>query len=108
MLLYSEPHLFGDRVAAAFDADTVAQPDVLLVMGTSLTSTRSNSLLEIINRAATVVRRNPSGLTAYVNNRPPPASSARLFDLHFSVDLDTWSKALLNKVQSSFLEASTH
>ncbi|KAF8594367.1 DHS-like NAD/FAD-binding domain-containing protein, partial [Ceratobasidium sp. AG-I] len=90
VLLYGDPHPFGQEVAESFQEDISAPPDVLLVMGTSLTTTRSSSLVEIIGKLAKAVRRTPSGVTVYVNNQPPPSSTAHIFDYHLSVDLDMW------------------
>lgn len=101
ILLYGEEHPHAETVAGCFKADALSSPDMLLVMGTSLTSTESGNLVQTVARLAQAVHQQAQGKVIYMNNTPPPEQLVKQFDIHLSGDIEDWSRSILAQV--SFL-----
>lgn len=100
VLLYGEEHPHAEAVAGCFTANALLSPDLLLVMGTSLTSTESGNLVQAVTRLARAVHKQAQGKVIYINNTSPPEQLVKQFDIHLSGDIEHWSRFILEQVSS--------
>ncbi|KDN41841.1 hypothetical protein RSAG8_07212, partial [Rhizoctonia solani AG-8 WAC10335] len=98
VVLYDEEHVYGHSISNCFDQDISQKPDLLLVMGTSLSSIRSNSLIQLVSKISTAVHQSANGLSIFMNTAPPPPRTTRFFDYHLAGNLEDWSSVILRKV----------
>ncbi|KAH7016015.1 DHS-like NAD/FAD-binding domain-containing protein [Microdochium trichocladiopsis] len=89
--LYNEVHPEGDSIAEAVRYDLEQQPDVLLIMGTSLSVPGVRELVRVMGSAV----RASGGRTVLVNRKPPPIAFQGLIDEWVAMDCDEWVKGQL-------------
>ncbi|KAH6661457.1 DHS-like NAD/FAD-binding domain-containing protein [Plectosphaerella plurivora] len=88
--LYNEEHPDGDLIAEAVRHDLGQQPDVLLIMGTSLSVPGVKGLVRVLGNAV----RDNGGRTVLVNRDPPPPALRGLVDW-LAMDCDEWANRQL-------------
>jgi NAD-dependent SIR2 family protein deacetylase len=98
VLLYGEEHPHSLAVAQCFRKDVAECPDALIVIGTSLNSSESSSLVQAISLLVQAVRKTSMGITLFVNRVPPPSGSTQFFDYHLGGNLEDWSGLILHQV----------
>jgi NAD-dependent histone deacetylase SIR2 len=90
IVLFGEPHINGDEIGGIIHRDTEKKPDLLLVMGTSLSV---YSVKDAVRSIAKAVRRG-GGLVILVNKTEVSAPSMwrKVFDFHIKNEADEWVK----------------
>jgi len=87
VVLYGEEHPDGDMVGALAEADLGANPDMLLILGTSL---KVHGLKRMVKEFAAAVHTR-KGLVVFINNTSPAESVwGDVIDYHVSMDCDSW------------------
>jgi NAD-dependent histone deacetylase SIR2 len=90
IVLYDEPHPLGDDIGLLQTYDLTRQPDVLLIMGTSL---KVHGLKRLVKEFAKSVHARPSGkkgLVIFVNATPPSKEWEGVIDIHVQGETDRW------------------
>ena len=90
IVLYDEPHPLGEEIGAIETADLAKQPDMLIVMGTSL---KVHGLKKLVKEFARVVHEHKSGLgkVVFVNKTPPASEWSGVIDYHVAGETDAWA-----------------
>ncbi|KAK0629993.1 hypothetical protein B0T17DRAFT_527216 [Bombardia bombarda] len=76
MVMFDETHPRGKEIARIANRDALSSPDLLLVLGTSLTIEGTKQLLQLF---APQVRER-GGKVIYVNRSKPPSDCSKLID----------------------------
>ncbi|KAF7303260.1 HST3 protein [Mycena kentingensis (nom. inval.)] len=98
IVLYDEPHPFGEEISAIQTADVGRKPDMLIIMGTSL---KVHGLKKLVKDFAKTVHahNSPGKVTAakkhagkviFVNRTPPSSEWAGIIDYHVEGTTDEW------------------
>nr|ODN88202.1 hypothetical protein L203_02810 [Cryptococcus depauperatus CBS 7841] len=88
IVLYDEPHPHGDDIGLLTAYDCSRQPDLLLIMGTSL---KVHGLKRLVKDLAKAVHSgNKKGLVVFVNATPPSKEWEGIIDVHIEGQTDTW------------------
>ncbi|WWC89252.1 uncharacterized protein L201_004172 [Kwoniella dendrophila CBS 6074] len=98
IVLYDEPHPLGDDIGSLQTYDLSRQPDLLLIMGTSL---KVHGLKRLVKEFAKSVhslntpsenkRQNKKGIVVFVNATPPAAKEWEgIIDYHIQGETDKW------------------
>ncbi|WRT66437.1 uncharacterized protein IL334_003393 [Kwoniella shivajii] len=90
IVLYDEPHPLGDDIGSLTTYDLSRQPDLLLIMGTSL---KVHGLKRLVKEFAKSVHTGSKkrGLVIFVNATPPPAKEWEgIIDFHIQGETDKW------------------
>ena len=87
VVLYGEEHPDGDMVGALTESDLGANPDMMLILGTSL---KVHGLKRMIKEFAAAVHAR-GGIVVFVNNTAPSKSMwSEVIDYYVSMDCDSW------------------
>jgi NAD-dependent histone deacetylase SIR2 len=87
IVLYDEPHPLGDDIGALQSYDLSRQPDLLLIMGTSL---KVHGLKRLVKDFAKVVHAKKGGMVVFVNATPPSKEWEGVIDFHIQGETDRW------------------
>ncbi|WVR06964.1 hypothetical protein IAU60_004000 [Kwoniella sp. DSM 27419] len=88
IVLYDEPHPLGDDIGALTTYDLGRQPDLLLIMGTSL---KVHGLKRLVKEFAKSVHAGTKrGLVVFVNATPPAKEWDDVIDYHVQGETDRW------------------
>ncbi|KAK8864464.1 hypothetical protein IAR55_001713 [Kwoniella newhampshirensis] len=88
IVLYDEPHPLGDDIGQLTTYDLSRQPDVLLIMGTSL---KVHGLKRLVKEFAKSVHGGArSGLVVFVNATAPSKAWEGVIDVHVQGETDKW------------------
>ncbi|WWC62041.1 uncharacterized protein I303_104629 [Kwoniella dejecticola CBS 10117] len=99
IVLYDEPHPLGDDIGSLTTYDLSRQPDILLIMGTSL---KVHGLKRLVKEFAKSVhaqnaessstgRNKKKGIVVFVNATPPPVKEWEgIIDYHVQGETDKW------------------
>ncbi|EJD51588.1 DHS-like NAD/FAD-binding domain-containing protein [Auricularia subglabra TFB-10046 SS5] len=103
IILNNEAHPGADDIAATWTTDLSRDPDLLLIMGTSL---KSHGVKQLVKSFAKAVRSTATAgpRVIFVNNTAPSAEWKSIIDVHFSADIDEWVEMVLATSKSSFGE----
>jgi NAD-dependent SIR2 family protein deacetylase len=97
IVMYNGPNLFGDEIARIQTRDIASNPDLLLIMGTSISVEGLKSLLRSFANA--IKKKDASGQGSmkilYINMEPPASEWETLFDVHVQGSTDDWVKYVL-------------
>lgn len=100
IVLYNEPHPHGETIADFVNADMARQPNILLVMGTSL---KISGLKKMIKDFAKGMKSRVGGennLILYINKTPcSRAEWQNIFDYELIGECDEWIKFLGQEFQ---------
>jgi NAD-dependent histone deacetylase SIR2 len=93
IILYGEHQTDGEDIGRIVEYDLSKKPDMLIVMGTSLSIP---SLKELVRRVAKEVK-NQGGLCILLNRTQVASMSAwkGVFDYHVKGELDSWVEAIV-------------
>lgn len=92
IVLYNEPHPQGEAIAELLSGDLHRQPNLLLVMGTSL---KVVGLKKMVKDLARAVKSQPDGLVIFINRTPAARSEWKtVFDYELIGECDNWVQAL--------------
>lgn len=86
-MLYDEPHPLGDDIGDLQTYDLGRNPDMLLIMGTSL---KVHGLKRVVKEFAKVVHNRKGGLVVFVNATPPSKEWEGIIDVHVHGETDKW------------------
>ncbi|KAG2156674.1 DHS-like NAD/FAD-binding domain-containing protein [Suillus bovinus] len=107
IVLYDEPHPFGDDIGTIQTMDIARKPDMLIIMGTSL---KVHGLKKLVKEFAKVVHATGTGTTPngtpraqkswqgkviFVNKTPPGSEWADIIDCHVAGETDAWVDKVL-------------
>ncbi|KAG8737093.1 hypothetical protein FRC10_008585 [Ceratobasidium sp. 414] len=84
----------GNGLAAKLDEDS--QVDLLLIVGTSL---KTDGLFKLVKLMAQEVHA-AGGAVIYVDKRNAGLKFSSFVDMHFQMDIDTWSSCMLSTIGS--------
>ncbi|EJD53868.1 DHS-like NAD/FAD-binding domain-containing protein [Auricularia subglabra TFB-10046 SS5] len=97
IVLYDEPHPYGDEIGAMCTTDLGRKPDLLIIMGTSL---KVHGIKKLVKDFAKAVHAHPSssspknktggGKVVFVNKTAPAAEWASIIDVHVAGPSDEW------------------
>ncbi|KAJ7293119.1 DHS-like NAD/FAD-binding domain-containing protein [Mycena rebaudengoi] len=97
IVLYDEPHPLGDDIGTIQSADVARNPDMLIIMGTSL---KVHGLKKLVKDFAKTVHATGSsspskakkwvGKVIFVNKTAPAAEWAGIIDYHVVGETDEW------------------
>ncbi|WWC70067.1 uncharacterized protein I206_104013 [Kwoniella pini CBS 10737] len=99
IVLYDEPHPLGDDIGSLTTYDLSRQPDILLIMGTSL---KVHGLKRLVKEFAKSVhaqnalsstsgKNKKKGIVIFVNATPPPEKEWEgIIDYHIQGETDKW------------------
>ncbi|KAL7421818.1 NAD-dependent deacetylase hst3 [Cryptotrichosporon argae] len=87
IVLYDEPHPLGDDIGALQAYDMRRNPDILLIMGTSL---KVHGLKRLVKDFARVVHER-KGIVVFVNATPPGKEWEGVIDVHVQGQTDRWA-----------------
>ncbi|WWD17235.1 hypothetical protein CI109_101673 [Kwoniella shandongensis] len=88
IVLYDEPHPLSDDIGQLTTYDLSRQPDVLLIMGTSL---KVHGLKRLVKEFAKSVHGGAKrGLVVFVNATPPSKEWEGVIDVHIQGETDKW------------------
>ncbi|KAG8686122.1 hypothetical protein FRC11_009480 [Ceratobasidium sp. 423] len=99
ILLYGEPHPYSDMVAAHFKYEALHQPDLLLIMGTSLDTGSSTSLLLLVKDLSKSIRSH-GGTVVYINKELPPKPLCQHINHMLTGDLQVWATHITSKLHA--------
>jgi NAD-dependent histone deacetylase SIR2 len=93
VVLYNEPHPEADVIGEIMDHDLRQKPDMLIVMGTTLSI---KDLRKYVQRFSTMVHQQ-GGLAVWINKddevwRTAKADWQKIFDCFVLGDVDDWSE----------------
>jgi NAD+-dependent protein deacetylase SIR2 len=86
-MLYNQTHPFGDENARIFNHDKTRNPDLLCVMGTSLSIESLNSYVRLIAKEV----QNRGGIAIFVNKDPPTSGWQEVFNYYIKCEVDTFA-----------------
>ncbi len=86
IVLYDEPHPSGDSIASILSADIARQPDMLLIMGTSL---KVHGLRSLVKDLAKSVHEK-GGIVVFVNLTHPGKEWEGVVDTWIKGTTDEW------------------
>ncbi|KAJ7109998.1 DHS-like NAD/FAD-binding domain-containing protein [Mycena epipterygia] len=102
IVLYDEPHPLGDDIGTIQCADVARNPDMLIIMGTSL---KVHGLKKLVKEFAKTVHSSApsspskakkwSGKVVFVNRTPPAAEWAGIIDYHVVGETDAWVEKVI-------------
>ena len=97
IVLYDEPHPYGDEIGSMCTTDLSKKPDVLIIMGTSL---KVHGIKKLVKDFARAVHGHPAagspknktggGKVIFVNKTAPGAEWNGIIDVHVAGDTDSW------------------
>ncbi|KAK4686726.1 hypothetical protein P7C73_g3393, partial [Tremellales sp. Uapishka_1] len=88
IVLYDEAHPLGDDIGQLQTYDMARQPDLLLIMGTSL---KVHGLKRLVKEFSKVVHSSGKrGLVVFVNQSAPSKEWEGIIDIHIQGETDTW------------------
>ena len=91
IVLYDEPHPLGDDIGQLQTYDLSRQPDVLLIMGTSLKVHGLKRLVKDFAKAVhTPTTNGKRGTVIFVNATPPSKEWEGVIDVHVHGESDKW------------------
>ncbi|OCF74552.1 hypothetical protein I204_04929 [Kwoniella mangroviensis CBS 8886] len=98
IVLYDEPHPLGDDIGSVTTYDLSRQPDLLLIMGTSLKVHGLKRLVKEFarsvhahNSSTTDSKNKKKGMVVFVNATPPAAKEWEgVIDYHIQGETDKW------------------
>ncbi|KAI9317757.1 DHS-like NAD/FAD-binding domain-containing protein [Dichotomocladium elegans] len=96
IVLYNEDHPDGDSIGLQQSNDIKRNPDLLIVLGTSL---RIPALKKFIKLAARTVRAHRHGITVLVNKTAPTKEWDTVFDYQVVGDADVWVRLTESKLR---------
>lgn len=88
IVLYDEPHPYGEAIGDLQAYDLLKKPDLLLVMGTSL---KVHGLKLVVREFAKAVHAK-NGLVVFINLTPPSKEWEEFIDIHIAGETDVWVK----------------
>jgi len=88
-VLYDENHPLGDDIGALQAYDISRQPDLLLIMGTSL---KVHGFKKLVKDFAKAVHSTARGMVIYVNATPPSKEWEGIIDFHIQGTTDAWTE----------------
>ncbi|KDN39104.1 hypothetical protein RSAG8_09011, partial [Rhizoctonia solani AG-8 WAC10335] len=98
VLLYGEPHPDEETVISHFNYKALGEPDLLLIIGTSLNTASSTSLLQLVRELSISIRQCDTGCIIFMNKDSPPPSLEQHIDYMLAGDLQTWSLKIMETV----------
>jgi NAD+-dependent protein deacetylase SIR2 len=90
--LYNQPHPSGQEISNIFCNDLKESPDLLCIMGTSLSI---GSLNDCITQFAARVKSR-KGYVIFINRTPPNRQWNKIFDYHLIGEVDDWMRKIKN------------
>ncbi|KZW03934.1 DHS-like NAD/FAD-binding domain-containing protein [Exidia glandulosa HHB12029] len=97
IVLYDEPHPYGDEIGAMCTGDLARKPDLLIIMGTSL---KVHGIKKLVKDFAKAVHAHPAaaspknktggGKVIFVNKTAPGSEWAGIIDVHVEGETDAW------------------
>ncbi|KAG9125024.1 hypothetical protein FRC07_009266 [Ceratobasidium sp. 392] len=90
IVLYGEPHPHGDAITWKFNFTALGKPDLLMVLGTSLDTSSSTSLLQLVLELSKSIRQR-GGCVVFINQDLPPIPLRQHVNYWLSGDLQAWS-----------------
>ncbi len=90
MVMLEQTHPQEKEIAQLMNADVSKKPDLLLVLGTSLTVKGAQESLCLFSRSV----RQQKGRIIFVNKSPPPSRCRTLIDYWVQWDTDAWVRYL--------------
>ncbi len=95
IVLYGQNHPQGSRIEEMIRRDSLACPDMLLIMGTSL---KIRGVQALVKDLAKIVHQMEGGRVVFVNRTQPAASIwENVIDDHVMMDCDEWVKDLQDR-----------
>ena len=88
IVLYDEPHPYGEAIGDLQAYDLLKKPDLLLIMGTSL---KVHGLKLVVREFAKAVHAK-KGLVVFINLTPPSKEWEEFIDIHIAGETDVWVK----------------
>ncbi|KAH7105699.1 DHS-like NAD/FAD-binding domain-containing protein [Auriculariales sp. MPI-PUGE-AT-0066] len=108
IVLYDEPHPYGDEIGTMCTSDLARKPDVLIIMGTSL---KVHGIKKLVKDFAKAVHGHPGatspknktggGKVIFVNRTAPGAEWNGIIDVHVSGDTDSWVDCVIRDWKKS-------
>lgn len=89
IVLYDEQHPLGDDIGDLQTYDIGRNPDLLLIMGTSL---KVHGLKRVVKEFAKTVHSRKDGLVVFVNATPPSKEWEGIIDIHVHGQTDVWAE----------------
>ena len=89
IVLYDEQHPLGDDIGDLQTYDLSRNPDLLLIMGTSL---KVHGLKRVVKEFAKTVHARKDGLVVFVNATPPSKEWEGIIDVHIHGQTDVWAE----------------
>lgn len=89
IVLYDEQHPLGDDIGDLQTYDLSRNPDLLLIMGTSL---KVHGLKRVVKEFAKSVHARKDGLVVFVNATPPSKEWEGIIDVHVHGQTDVWAE----------------
>lgn len=89
IVLYDEQHPLGDDIGDLQTYDLSRNPDLLLIMGTSL---KVHGLKRVVKEFAKSVHSRKDGLVVFVNATPPSKEWEGIIDVHVHGQTDVWAE----------------
>lgn len=97
IVLYDEPHPYGDEIGAMCTGDLARKPDLLIIMGTSL---KVHGIKKLVKDFAKAVHAHPAaaspknktggGKVIFVNKTAPGSEWAGIIDVHVEGETNAW------------------
>jgi NAD-dependent histone deacetylase SIR2 len=104
IVLYNEEHPNGESIGQLQVSDLRKNPDLMIVMGTSL---KIPALKKFIKQAARIIHSKPGGIVVFVNRTSPTKEWDKIFDYEVLGDSDEWVELTNKKIADEKLMTQT-
>lgn len=104
IVLYNEEHPNGESIGQLQVSDLRKNPDLMIVMGTSL---KIPALKKFIKQAARIIHSRPGGIVVFVNRTSPTKEWDKIFDYEVLGDSDEWVELTNEKIKDEKLMTRT-
>ena len=93
IVLYNETHPLGDDIGCIHSADLARNPDMLIIMGTSL---RVSGVKQLVKDFAKAVHSKKPCNVIFINKTPPASDWSGVIDYHICGETDVWTTKVIN------------